>query len=617
MSSEEKQFALASKFGESYFVCSVMSRRKQLVRRCLYCLFLGVLLVGAFLFKLSGFVAYVRSDNPFIVTTAKHKLSTGQSNDYGQCPQVGPLSPKHTTFRLNLMDRYLASARYEGYSAKLLSKAIQYRTVSYDEMADADFPLDDPLYLPFRQFFDQFIRVNFPRVTQTLQLEHVNRHGLLYTWEGSDSDLNPTVLLAHQDVVPVNEEFEADWKYSPWGGEIAEGRVWGRGSSGGKHATVGILEAVEALIAAGFTPKRTTILAFGFDEEIGGQKGGMAMAEEALRLYEGRIAAIIGEGGAQVEQWGQDMVIMGVAEKGQMPIKFEVRTPGGPASLPVEHDGIGITAQIVAEIEALHYDTYLSEDHPLLGFLTCAQEHADGFPDVLKPLLGDRLAGNIPPRYDDRLAKEFFDDVGSPLDPVRWALKTLKSINIIQGGVQTNAIPARVITSANIRINPGENITSIEDDYSKILRRVAQENIMEYIDFGEDSIEGTSNHYIRAWTDRSTEPTKVSPYEIRSRQATPWSVVVGTSINVIGQDSIVAPGMFAGNSDARHYHRLSDHIYRYTPGLTLPELLDAGTERESIRISNHVKGVHWYSKVIRNMDEATFEGERRRGRDFF
>ena len=71
------------------------------------------------------------------------------------------------------------------------------------------------------------------------------------------------------------------------------------------------------------------------------------------------------------------MLMIGAGEKGQMPTNVEIRTSGRHASLPVEHTGIGIMSQIVAEKEALEYNTYFGKEHPILEFLTCAQEYAN------------------------------------------------------------------------------------------------------------------------------------------------------------------------------------------------------------------------------------------------
>lgn len=611
MSAEEKQTTLPSKEGENYYACSFKPRRNQLARRCLFCLFISVLLVGTLLLKLPGFIVYTRLNNPSSFTVLKPEFSIGQSYGDGQCPQAHPLSPKRNTFRLDVMDRFLSSAKYEAISAKRLSKAVRYRTVSYDKMGYLDLPPDDPLYQPFRQFFLEFIVREFRLVTRELELKRVNEHGLLYTWEGSNPNLKPTVLLAHTDVVPVDDSSLDEWSFDPWAGDIAEGKVWGRGSVG-KHATVSILEAVEALIAAGYKPRRTLLLSFGFDGEIGGQKGGARLAKEISELYD-EPAIIVGEGGAQATQWGRDMLIVGVTEKGQMPVNVEIRAPGGHASLPVEHTGIGIMSQIVAEIEALQYPTYLSDNHPMIGFLTCAQEHADGFPAILKELLKDRLDGDYPPFQDDKLAIEFVKNAGLLRDPVKWSITTAKSVNVIQGGVQVNALPEHVISSTDYRIHIAENSESIQEDISAIVERIAEDHNLTYVDFDSHDTK-TPDRSIRVWADWSTEPVNISPSRIDPRESTPWSILAGTSTSVLGPDLIVSPGMVPTNGDARHFEDVSPYIYRYSPGTTFGDTLNGYVVNEAMRIDHHVTGVKWYSKFIRNMDEATFPGEKRGGR---
>ena len=102
---------------------------------------------------------------------------------------------------------------------------------------------------------------------------------LLYTWQGSDPSLKPILLMAHQDVVPVNMGTEGDWTGAPFKGDIIDGYVYGRGALDDKGNLVGIMEAVDALAASGFQPKRTILVQFGHDEEVlgSGAKAGIAL----------------------------------------------------------------------------------------------------------------------------------------------------------------------------------------------------------------------------------------------------------------------------------------------------------------------------------------------------
>lgn len=450
--------------------------------------------------------------------------------------------------------------------------------------------------------------MEFPRLGRTLELEHINRYGLLYTWEGRDPGLKPTLLLAHADVVPVDDTSVDGWDYGPWDGEVADGKVFGRGSVEGKHEIVGILEAVEGLIAAGFTPRRTVLLAFGFDEELGGRKGAAMLAKEISELYL-EAAVVISGGSAQVTEWGRDMLLIGVTEKGQMPTNIEIRAPGGDASLPVEHSAIGIMSDMVRALEDLRYETYLSDDHPLMAFLTCAREHADGFPPVLRPLLQNRLQGYKPPIYDDVLATEFVNNAGSLRDRVKWSLTTAKSANVIRGGVTRNALPENVIMNTGTYLHIAEHVYGAQKEISDIMSIIAQDHNLSLIAF-PSAHDRLPDRTVRVWADYSFEPAKISPFGPDPHENTPWSILAGTSISVLGSDVIVTPGMVPGNTDARHYEGLSKYIYRYSPGTTLEDATHARTVNEAMSIKHHVTGVRWYSKFIRNMDEARFPDER-------
>ena len=124
--------------------------------------------------------------------------------------------------------------------------------------------------------FHAYLRETFPRLHATLQREVLGdprAYSLLYTWTGRDPSLPPVVLMAHLDVVPVVPETEDQWEHDAFSGDIADGYVWGRGSLDDKVMVLAIMEAVEMRLAEGFQPTRTTYLAFGQDEEVGGPEG--------------------------------------------------------------------------------------------------------------------------------------------------------------------------------------------------------------------------------------------------------------------------------------------------------------------------------------------------------
>jgi hypothetical protein len=147
--------------------------------------------------------------------------------------------------------------------AKRLSGAIKFQTISYDKHDT----LNETDYTQF-DLMRAYMETNYPLFHQTLEQTVINKYSLLYKWQGSDPSQKPYLLTAHMDVVPVPDP--ELWRADPFGGEIKEGCVWGRGAIDDKQNVFGYLEAVTDLISKGFKPQRTVYIAFGHDEEISG-----------------------------------------------------------------------------------------------------------------------------------------------------------------------------------------------------------------------------------------------------------------------------------------------------------------------------------------------------------
>lgn len=166
----------------------------------------------------------------------------------------------------------LTDSAYAELAARRLSQAVQIRTESYDDM-----PLDpkDGRYAKM-YVFSRMLEVEFPKVYHALEHRAINTHAHLFEWKGKDESLQPVLLMAHLDTVPVPRETYGLWRYPPYGGSVTVNGtddtpgtwIWGRGSSDCKNSLMGIMGAVERLVTEGYTPDRTVVLAFGFDEEV-------------------------------------------------------------------------------------------------------------------------------------------------------------------------------------------------------------------------------------------------------------------------------------------------------------------------------------------------------------
>src|SRR5262249_15557296 len=132
------------------------------------------------------------------------------------------------------------------------------------------------------------------------------------------------------------------------------GFIWGRGTLDDKQTVLGLLEAVDVLLAKGFQPKRTIYLAFGQDEEIGGLVGAGEVAQ-LLRWRRGQVAFVMDEGGVLsrglVPGLSAPVAMVGTSEKGYLSLLLTAETAGGHSSVPPKESSIGILAAAVRSIE--------------------------------------------------------------------------------------------------------------------------------------------------------------------------------------------------------------------------------------------------------------------------
>src|SRR5258705_5781996 len=134
-------------------------------------------------------------------------------------------------------------------AAARLAGALTYRTISYQDSSRFD-------GAEFARFQD-YVRKSFPKLHARLKREVTAGYSLLYEWRGTDTTLKPILLLAHQDVVPVEAGTESRWTEPPFAGRISDGYVFGRGALDDKGNLIALLEAGEQLCSDGLAPQST------------------------------------------------------------------------------------------------------------------------------------------------------------------------------------------------------------------------------------------------------------------------------------------------------------------------------------------------------------------------
>lgn len=316
---------------------------------------------------------------------------TGGTEDL--CPQHAPYVPEGTAAGAGATA--LAEPRASEL-AQLLSGAVQVDTSVGDAWPPVrDAPgLWDSIFAPFRMYLASALPA-LHAAESPIKLTRVNEHGLLYTWTGTNTQLGPLLLMAHQDVVPVEPSTWGAWAYPPFSGHITEeGNIFGRGTEDTKSSLVTILAALQSLLQANWTPQRTILVSFGFDEEAAGTEGAGALARHIESVYgPGSIAMLIDEGGEftlpDVDAGVPATASPAVSEKGYLDVSLTVATPGGHSSVPPVHTGIGLLAQAVVAVEA-HADDAVLRSAPGSG-----PEHSHGWDELLCGVAFGKIRGPL------------------------------------------------------------------------------------------------------------------------------------------------------------------------------------------------------------------------------
>ena len=231
------------------------------------------------------------------------------------------------------------SARASAYAEKL-ARMLRVRTVQE--------PGNAQTYEDFHALLEEL----FPAVFEWCELKMFGDDGgsLLFCWRSTlaDEEKQPALLLmSHQDVVDA----EGPWTYEPFGGEIAEGRVWGRGTLDIKGNLLCILQALEELIEAGFSPAFDIYVASSDCEEIGGND----LVPSYLKEQQVDIDLLVDEGPCVVRSEDGSLIAqVAVAEKGQAIFKCSALGPGGHAMNVGKNTPLVRLGAFMAEVDAVN-----------------------------------------------------------------------------------------------------------------------------------------------------------------------------------------------------------------------------------------------------------------------
>ncbi|KAK7060895.1 hypothetical protein VNI00_000628 [Paramarasmius palmivorus] len=523
------------------------------------------------------------------------------------CSQYSELLPEKNHALWESLGEAIGTEEFKTRAIDWLAGAIQVPTESYDNMDPVGI---DPRWETFGKLHE-YLATAFPLVHSNLSLKKVNTYGLLFEWTGTDSSLKPLLLAAHQDVVPVDPKTVDEWTHPPYSGHFDGERIWGRGASDDKSGLIGSLTAIESLLERGFQPVRTIVLAYGFDEEASGREGAQSLGKAMLEIYgENSIAFVVDEGGGFAKQYGTVFATPGIAEKGYLDTRVEVSSPGGHSSVPPSHTSIGILSRLLVEFEDHPYDVQLTRGDVLYSTLQCYGGHAKDLPSNLRRAIRRSVKS-------DRALKKLQDIVFE--EPALISLVgTTQAIDLIQGGVKTNALPEQAWAVVNHRISTQSSVAEAQQHDTDLLKKLADKFNLTYSAFGVDVTEQDVPHKGRLTLSdafgNSLEPAPVTPTS--GSNALPYEILSGTikatynaHRKIEGENIIVSPGMPTGNTDTRYYWHLTDHIFRYNhrnSGNEANRLANGvHTVNENIELDSFLEIIRFFTTLILNTDEST------------
>lgn len=408
----------------------------------------------------------------------------------------------------------------------------------------------------------QFLGETYPLLHKTLEKEVVNEYSLLYHWKGCGSDKKPFLMMAHMDVVPVEENSAGDWKHEAFSGDVADGYIWGRGTIDMKGQLAAIFESVEHLIGEGFAPKRDVYIAVGHDEESMGVLGAIQIVNR-LKEKKVQLDFVIDEGGVVMDgkMLGINAMVatIGICEKGYADFRLTAKSAGGHASRPPKETAVGALSKAIVAIEKHPMKSSLNQ--PLKDMLAAVGAYMK-FPlnviaanlFITKPLLLKGLAAG---------------STGAAM------VRTTAAPTMLKGSGAPNVLADCAEAVVNVRIAPGQTVDDVQHHFEKVTRGRVEVSVMQ--GYNPSSVSRTDNEAY---------------------------CVIERTAKEIFPGYLVAPYLMIAATDSRLYAPVADGIYRFQPFRSLSE--DLGTIHavgERLSIESLREGVQFFMRLVKNADE--------------
>lgn len=432
-------------------------------------------------------------------------------------------------------------------AVKNLQTLVKFKTVSH---RDSSLEIEEE----FQGLIDTLPEL-YPNVFEKCQLIKLPNRALLFKWEGKNHG-EASVMMAHYDVVPVDEE---KWDKPPFAGIIENGVLWGRGTLDTKATFNGVLSAADHLIAEGFAPNSDIYFAFSGGEEINGL--GAVNIVNYFKENNIKVGLVVDEGGAVVENVFPGVKapcgLIGIAEKGIMDVQYRVKSNGGHASAPAPHTPVGVLSQACCNIENKPFKAHMTA--PVAKMFDTLGRHSSF---VYKMIFSNMWCFGW---LFDKICKASGGEVNA-------LMRTTVAFTQMEGSNASNVVPTDAKMVSNIRINPLDTMETVEERLKKTVNN--------------DKVEITVLHGIN--------PSRISETDCDEYRR------VEKAVASTWRGALVSPYLMVQCSDSRHYGEISDRVYRFSAmALTSEERKTIHGNNERITLDAISKAVEFYVRLMK------------------
>ena len=462
--------------------------------------------------------------------------------------KVEKKTKKKTSEKKSIYKPGVEPARALEYARKL-SRMVQYDTTSYA------FAEQRETFLGYHAVLAEL----FPLLHSNLEKTEIGGN-LLFRWKGI-SDQFPIVLMGHQDVVPASGE----WSKPPFSGEIADGKVWGRGSVDTKCSCMAFFQGVEELLSEGYVPQQDVWISSSCTEEWGGPGCPALVAELQRRGV--RPWLVLDEGGGiytdPMMGVNGNCAMIGISEKGRANVKFIARGKGGHASIPQKNSPIARLASFVSDVEK--HCPFRSALEPETKAMLEAMAPAASFPFrlVLKNLwLFKYPVTWFTPKISGQAAAMF---------------QTTITFTMATGSDAYNVMPREATLGANLRFAHHQDM----EESLSIIQKIA------------------ARHDLEMEVVHSTPCTKNADINGEAYR------YVTETVEKVFPGCVCSPFVLTGATDAAFYDTICDSCIRFAPIIYGPEEKNGihGVD-EALHYDCLPGAVDFYKYLIRGLIKA-------------